>query len=188
MALTPLVLCSRALLRIGAQPVTSLEEGTAEAEVAATLYPAARDALLAAHPWGFATGQSALARLEGVPVADHAHAFQLPPGLLRVISAGSGRGRGIAYRLHERRLHADAAAVVLTYLFRPDESVFPPHFAAALVTRLAAEFCVPLTESTSRADMLHRLAENEFRQARLIDSQQHTVHAIENFPLIEARR
>lgn len=188
MALTPLVLCSRALLRIGAQAVTSMEEGTAEAEVAATLYPAARDTLLAAHPWGFATGQARLARLEGVPVADHAHAFQLPPDLLRVLSAGGGRGRGLNYRLHERRLHADAASVVLTYLFRPDESVFPPHFAGALVARLAAEFCVPLTESTSRAEMLHRLAEAEFRHARLVDSQQHATLAFEGFPLIEARR
>lgn len=188
MALSALTLCSRALLRIGAQPVASLEEGTAEAEVAANLYPGARDALLAAHPWSFATGQARLGRLAGVPVADHASAFQLPPDLLRVLSAGSGRGRGLAYRIHERRLHADADAVTLTYVFRPDESAFPPHFASALVARLAAEFCVPLTEATSRAEMLHRLAEAEFRHARLVDGQQSTAMALEGFPLVEARR
>lgn len=188
MALSALVLCSRALLKIGAQPVASLEEGTAEAEVAANLYPAVRDALLSAHPWSFATGQADLPRLLAVPYADYAYAYQLPADFLRVLSAGGGgRGRGLLYRIHENRLHTDSPQVVLTYLFRPAESALPPFFASALVARLAAEFCVPLTESTSRAEMLHRLAEAELRHARLVDSQQDTVRAVEDFPLIDAR-
>jgi hypothetical protein len=188
MALTALALCSRALLRIGAQPVASLDEGTAEAEVAANLYPATRDALLSAHPWSFATGQSALARLAAAPHADFAHAFQLPPGFLRALSAGSaGRGRGVPYRIQEERLHADAEQVTLTYIFRPEEGAFPPFFAACLVARLAAEFCLPLTESASRAEMLFRLAEQELRAARQVDSQQDTPRAIEGFPLVDVR-
>ena len=80
MALSALALCTRALLKIGAQPIASLEEGTAEAEVAANLYPATRDAMLSLHPWSFATGQASLPRLAARPVADFRHAFQLPPG------------------------------------------------------------------------------------------------------------
>jgi hypothetical protein len=188
MSLTALALCSRALLRLGAQPIASLTEGTPEAEVAANLYPGIRDALLSAHPWSFASGQSLLARLVATPVADFAHAFQLPPGFLRVLSAGSGRGQGLSYRFHEGRLHADAEQVTLTYVFRPDESAFPPFFAAALVARLAAEFCLPLTESASRAEVLFRLAEQELRAARLVDSQQDTPRAIDRFPLVDVRR
>jgi len=188
MALSALVLCSRALLKIGAQPIASLDEGTAEAEVAAHLYPAVRDALLSAHPWSFATGQMALPRLVEAPQADHAHAYQLPADFLRVISAGgAGSGRGLEYRLRENRLHTDAPEVTLTYLFRPAESAFPPFFAAALAARLAAEFCIPLTESSSRADLLHRLAESELRHARVADSQQSTPRALEHFPLIAVR-
>jgi hypothetical protein len=189
MALTALELCSRALLRVGAPPIASLEEGTAEAEVAAGLYPGARDALLAAHPWSFATGQERLPRLAAAPLADFAHAFQLPAGFLRALSAGGapGEGRGLRYRLLEDRLHADRDAVVLTYVFRPDESAFPPFFAAALVARLAAEFCVPLTESTSRAQMLFQLAEQELRAARRADSQQATAQALSGFPLVAVR-
>ena len=72
-------------------------------------------------------------------------------------------------------------------MFRPDESAFPPFFAAALVARLAAEFCIPLTENSSRAEMLFRLAEGELRTARQIDSQQASPRAIEGFPLIDVR-
>ncbi|WP_159996644.1 hypothetical protein [Roseomonas sp. 18066] len=188
MPLSALVLCSRALLKIGAQPVASFEEGSAEAEVAANLYPSVRDAMLSSHPWSFASGQMDLPRLLAVPVADFSYAFQLPADFLRVLSAGGeGAGRGLLYRLQENRLHADSPRVTLTYLFRPDESVFPAFFASALATRLAAEFCIPLTESSARTEMLHRLAEAEFRHARLVDSQQKTTRALQDFPLITAR-
>ena len=188
MALSALALCSRALLKIGAQPVASLEEGTAEAEVASNLYPGTRDALLSAHPWSFATGQAALSRLSAVPRADFAHAFQLPAGFLRAISAGTaGRARGIVYRLLEDRLFTDVPDVALTYVFRPDESAFPPYFASALVARLAAEFCIPLTENSSRMEMLFRLAEAELRAARQADSQQASARVLEGFPLIDVR-
>jgi hypothetical protein len=188
MPLSALALCSRALLKIGAQPVASFDEGTAEAEVAANLYPGVRDALLSIHPWSFATGQSTLPRLAAVPTGDFRHAFQLPPGFLRALSAGpAGSGRGLGYRILESRLHTDADQVVLTYIFRPDESAFPPFFGSALVARLAAEFCLPLTENASRADLLYRLAEQELRAARQADSQQATARAIEDFPLVAAR-
>lgn len=188
MALSALVICSRALLKIGAQTVASLDEGTAEAEVAANLYPSVRDALLSSHPWSFATGQASLPRLVATPLADYAFAYQLPAGFLRVLSAGgASRGEGLAYRLHEDKLHCDEEQVTLTYIFRPNEAEFPPFFASALVTRLAAEFCIPLTESTSRTQLLYDLAEKELKQAKLIDSQQDTPRAISDFPLIRAR-
>ncbi len=120
MALSGIALSSRALLKIGGDTITSFDEGTAEAEIAANLYPTTRDALLSVHPWGFATGQAALARLTAEPVADFAYAYQLPSDLLRAVSAGGAeRGRGIPFRIAERRLHTDAPEVVLTYVFRP---------------------------------------------------------------------
>jgi hypothetical protein len=188
MSLTPIALCSRALLMIGASTIASFDEGTAEAEVAANLYPSLRDAILSSHSWSFATGQTTLARLVAQPLADYEFAYQLPSDFLRALSAGiGGRGRGVDYRIHENRLHSDAEDLVLTYIFRPDESAFPPFFDQALIARLAAEFCIPLTESTSRAEALRRHAEDEFRRARLIDGQQDAAYRIESFPLAEAR-
>jgi hypothetical protein len=49
------------------------------------------------------------------------------------------------------------------------------------------EFCIPITESTSRAQFLFRLGEDEFRRAKLIDAQQHTPTAISDFPLVDVR-
>lgn len=193
MALTAIGLCARALLKIGAAGIASFADGTAEAEVAAALYAPTRDALLSAHGWSFATLHAGLARLadppQGTAAAGPEHAFALPDGFLRALSAGrGGRMRGLEYRLQGGTLRAAADAVILTYLHRPAEESFPPFFDQALIARLAAEFCLPLTENSSRAEMLWRLADAEFRRARLIDTQQDSQDRFEDFTLIEARQ
>lgn len=188
MALSSIALCSRALMKLGADSIASFEDGTTEAEVAASLYGPIRDAVISGHPWSFATGQVALARLAAEPAADYSYAYQLPSDFLRALSAGNGaRGRGIDYRIAERRLHSNASEIILTYIFRPDESTFPPFFDQALIARLAAEFCIPLTDSTTRSEALYKIAQDELRRARTIDAQQESPTHIDSFSLIEVR-
>lgn len=188
MALNSIQLASRALIKIGATPIAGFDEGTAESLVAATLYPSVRDGLLSAHPWSFATAQRVLPRLVGVPAADFDYAYQLPSDFLRALSAGeAGYGRGLDYRIVERRLHTNAGSVTLTYIFRPSESAYPPFFDQALIAKLAAEFCLPITESTSRAETLHRLADDQFKHARLIDAQQDVPSRFEDYTLVGVR-
>lgn len=188
MAQSAVALCARALIVLGARPIASLEEAGMEADVARELYPSMRDALLSMHPWSFAIAQSRLPRLSASPLADYAHAYQLPPDFLRALSAGRGhRGRGLEYRIAERRLHTNAPEVILTYVFRPPEADFPAFFAQALMARLAATFCLPITESTSRAELLSRLADREVTRAKQIDAQQDAPPRVEDFPLTEVR-
>ena len=188
MALSSIELCSSALIKLGAEPISSFEDGSAEARVAGSLYPIVRDALLSAHPWSFATAQVELARLAAEPVTDFTYAHQLPVDFLRALSAGDdGRGRGLVYRIVNRELHTNAASVVLTYVFRPSEGDFPAFFQSLLVSRLAAEFCLPLTENTTRARQLRELAEDELRLAKLTDGQQDTPTRIDGFPVVEVR-
>ncbi len=188
MALDDIGLCARALVKIGVHPITSFADGTTESEIAGLLYPALRDAVLSSFPWNFATRQVGLTRLSTAPLADYQYAYQLPNDFLRALSAGiSGRGRGINYRINKEELHTDAAEVLLTYIFKPDESNFPPYFDALLMARLAAEFCLPLTENVSRAEALSKQAEIEFTRARQIDSQQDSPSRLENFTLIDVR-
>lgn len=86
---------------------------------------------------------------------------------------GSAEAR-VASRLYP--LVRDALLSVHPWSFatvgRVPESDFPPYFTTALVARLAAEFCLPLTENSSRAERLSRLAETELKLAKLVDSQQ----------------
>jgi hypothetical protein len=112
-----------------------------------------------------------------------------PEDFLRALSAGSGtKGRGLNYRIAKGALHTNSTDVVLTYIFRPEEEEFPPYFDQALITRLAAEFTIPVTENTGRAETLYKIADVEFQRARQIDAQQDTPGKLENFSLIDARK
>ncbi len=190
MALSDIQICSRALLSIGCEPISSFSDGTAEAEVASMLYSGVRDAVLSAYPWSFATAQRELAKIAAAPVADFANAYQLPEDFLRAMSVGTSPlniGRGASYRIHERRIHTDADNIVLTYIFRPQESTFPPFFDQALICRVAAELCLPLTENTSRTELQMKLADMEFQRAKNIDAQQQSPNRVEDYTLINVR-
>ena len=122
------------------------------------------------------------------PLAEYSHAFQLPADCLRVLSVGSGNAsRGLVYRRVGNTLHCNAGTALVDYIFRPDDELAPAYFEQTLIARLAAEFCLPLTENSSRADLLFRLAENEFERAKRIDAQQDTPRALEDFSLLDAR-
>lgn len=182
MPLSAVELCSAALIKLGAAPIESFDAETAEAEVSRRLYGPCLEAMLATYPWSFSLAQAELVRDAQNTAADFAYAYLPPPDMLRAISASVGQ-----YRLRGRRLYANTPSVVLVYQRRPDEADLPPYFVQALITRLAAEFCLPLTESTSRAELLSRLAQSELKIARLVDSQQSTPAAVEDFTLIRAR-
>jgi hypothetical protein len=188
MSLTAIELCSAALVKIGSRPITSFTDASAEADVANRLYEITRDALLSAHPWSFTLAQQEVAAEAAAPTADFDHAFTLPGDCLRVLSAGiPGSSRGLTYRVQGQKLLADVDRITVSYQRRADEADMPPFFVAALVARLAAELCLPLTEGTSRSEALHQLAASELRLARLIDSQQSTPRQVEDFTLIGAR-
>ena len=58
--LTKIDLCSMALLKLGESPIQSLVDDSASAKLARTLFNPVIDALLALHPWRFATQEIAL--------------------------------------------------------------------------------------------------------------------------------
>lgn len=188
MALTDLQLTNTALLKLGATKITSFSDGSAEADIADALYVPIRDAMLSAYPWSFATTQVSLASPATAPIADYTYAFTLPTDHVRTLSVGSGTsGSGVNFRLSGTRIQTDTNPIILTYIRKPAETTFPPYFDLALIARLSAELCVPLTENSARAEVLYRLAEQEFTRARGIDAQQDTPRSITRYSLVDVR-
>ncbi|MFV0627160.1 MAG: hypothetical protein ACK5N8_07415 [Alphaproteobacteria bacterium] len=185
---TDISICSQALLKIGVDGIVSFEDGTAEADISNNLYSLIRDGLLSSYPWSFATAQKRLPKLLEAPLVDYANAYLLPNDYLRMISAGAGnRGLGLEYRIQGNKLHTNSDEVIITYIYRPKEENFPAFFCEALTTKLAAEFCLPLTEDNAKTNLLNKKAEDEVKTARLIDAQQATPKKFEDFTLVEVR-
>lgn len=101
---TPLSLCSAALLLIGADEISSFEDGNRAAKLCANLYPRTRDELLQSYPWRFATVQESLAKLVTPPLFGFRYAYQLPAACLRVL----GLENGADFHLFEGRLYTNS--------------------------------------------------------------------------------
>ncbi len=189
MSLSQLDLINTALIKLGAYKITSLNDGSPESDIAATLYAPARDAVLSIYPWSFATNQITLSTPStAAPIVDYTYTFDLPSDHLRTLSVGSnGSGTGVIYRQSGTHIETDEPVITLTYIAQVSETTQPAFFDLLLINRLAAEFCLPLTENAARADSLYKMFERDLNQARFIDAVQDTPLKIKSFNLINAR-
>ena len=170
--LTKLDLCSMALLKLGEKPITALNNDTAPAQLASTLYEPTMDALLAAHPWRFATQHITIEKNQD-------DEFIIPNNVLRILRC-SGRVLG-------KKILSRANTVQMLAVMRVGAEDFPSYFVSLAATKLAMEFCIPLTGNQQTLRILISLYESEFQNAKFIDSTTDTNSHIENFSLINAR-
>lgn len=175
--------CNRALLRLGASAINSFEDGTTEAEACKVLYPQVRDYLLASHPWTFAEAKSQLDRHATAVSGEFDYSFELPLDCIRVVGVVNDTSMP-SYRVIGRAVATDAAECEIVYIRRVPEQWFPPFFQKALVSHLAAELAVPVTEDEQRARALLEQADLELRRARLNDAQQDTPRVLQDNTLL----
>ncbi len=170
--LTKQDLCSMALLKLGEQPLMSLNSDTASANLSRTLYDTTIDSLLSAHPWRFATQYLSVEKNQD-------DEFIIPSNVLRILRCS---GRVIGNQILSRNENVQMLAVV-----RTGAESFPSYFVSLAATKLAIEFCMPLTGNQQTLRTLISLYESEFQTAKFIDSTTDINDGVPQFSLIDAR-
>ena len=79
-------IASRALILIGAEPITSFNDGTTESLVTSNLYEDVDRTVLTNERWRFYTNQAVLNLLADAPTGRYSKAYQLPEDNLMVHS------------------------------------------------------------------------------------------------------
>lgn len=170
--LTKIDICSMALLKLGENPIQSLTDDSAPAKLARTLFDTVMDGLLSLHPWRFATQTLDLVRnTDGN--------FLIPSNVLRVLDAP---GRIIA-----NRVITDTPTTTITAVVKTPSEQYPGYFVSLAATRLAMEFCIPLSGNQNIFRMLVALYETELQTAKFIDSSTCNQSGIRDFSLIDSR-
>ena len=170
--LTKIDLCSMALLKLGETPIQSLSEDTTAAKLGRTLIDFVIDTLLAMHPWRFACRDYTLVRNENGD-------FDIPSDILRIVKANA--------RVMDNKILSEAPSVEITAIRRMSPDAFPSYFASLVATKLAVEFCIPLTSDQTVFRTMVALYESELQTAKFIDSTTSINSAIENFSLLDIR-
>ena len=166
-------ICNGALIKLGAEPIQSLDDNNKQGRLLRLRYERIRNVVLRAHGWTFA-----LRRIVLTPIADpelefgETNVFNMPVDCLKVWRVNGGRCK---YSIEGRTILSDEGHLEVLYV----SSATPvDHFddiaTEAMSCLLAWDLCYSLTQSTSlKAEIL-----NEYNfwldQARSFNSQEQT--------------
>ena len=187
---TAIDICNRGLIFIGAEPITSFDDGTTEARVAANIYEDVVQTSLTNARWRFATNQEALNRLTDAPTARFDLAYQQPNDTL-IIHAITVNDNPIEYQIYGDMIYADTTTtdtVIADYTFRQTEEFFPSYFVMAVAYSLAQIFATSIARDGSLTQTMATLADRAMLKARSVDSQQQTSRKLITGRFVQNRR
>ena len=183
-------IASRALVLIGAEPITSFDSSSTEALVASNMYEDTVRAMLSTARWRFATEQSILNQLSDVPTGRFDIAHQLPSNLL-VLHGVTINDRLIEYTVYGDKVFSDsttADSLIADFTFRAEEVNFPSYFSLALQYSLASIFATSIARDDRLMQLMETKANQLMAKARNIDAQQQTTRRLATSRFITNRR
>ena len=183
-------IASRALVLIGAEPITSFDSSSTEALVATNMYEDTVRAMLSTARWRFATEQAVLSQLSDVPTGRFDIAHQLPANLL-VLHGVTINDNLIDFTVYGDKVFSDSTTsdtLVADFTFRADEVDFPSYFSLALQYSLASIFATSIARDDRLMQLMETKANQLMAKARNIDAQQQTTRKLVTSRFISNRR
>jgi hypothetical protein len=171
MASSPVSICNSALIKVGADRITSLTEDTQRARLVNEQYNKCRKELLRSHPWNFATKRTELAALVQEPEYEYSYQFQLPADCLRVLKTNLYSDE--PFKIEGRLLLCDSNTIKILYIKdETDTSKFDASFDETLALRIAADIAYTLSGSATLANGLMEAYKYSLKDARSFDAQE----------------
>lgn len=176
-------LISNALILLGDAPISSLTDVGAGAIAGANLYESSYQNLLSIHRWRFAVKKAMLSRLTAKPMSDYMYQFQLPTDIIKLVKVDGGRD----FDIFEDKIFTNYPSVIVDYVYRVDENFLPSWFIKTFEFFLAAQFAIPVTGNTTRANEYLTMYTQQLKIAKHIDSAERPSRPIQSNPFLEAR-
>lgn len=175
MGITQTEIANRALIKLGKNPVTNIDDKDDEAaSLIKQSWDILRDSELRNHAWLFAIARAKLPALADAPAFGYSHAYQVPSDFIRLVTVNGeyasydpsvyNAGDGSRWQLEGRQLLSnDPAPLLLRYVRRVENiSQWDASFIDLFSCRLAAE----LSNKVSGSGSDRQLAWSEYDAAR----------------------
>lgn len=168
LVITPVLICNMALVKLGADPISSLSQDTKNARLCNSVFEILRNKVLEDHTWSFATKTATLASIVGTPLMDWTYQFQLPSDLLKIIRPESWKQD---FATLDGYLHANDDPIIIKYIYENTNSgTWSYSFATALSWRIAAEIAYNITKSNTVATTMMAGYDMDIKAARYNDA------------------
>jgi hypothetical protein len=155
MAFTDVQICANALIRLGAHPIQSFDEGTDIATACDNIYKMKSDYMLSSYPWRFTMKFMQLSRTVAKPVAQWEHQFTLPADRIQSGPPAVYGSDGIMelpmknYNIVGIHLVSNNPVIWVKYQSRVDESEWSPYFVELMTYVMMGELAVLVTDNAS---------------------------------------
>ena len=162
-------ICNRALQKLGAPKITSIDEDSVAALSCLRCYELLRDKLLEAYTWKFSIERTTLAADATDPDWGRAQRFALPADFLRLYDDYPEDAQHTKdWEIEGGYILTDETdTLYLRYIKRvEDTSLFPPTFVDALASEMAYEMCEELTQSNTKKAALKNDKEDAIALAK----------------------
>lgn len=170
---SPVDICNSALIKIGVEPIVSLDEDSKAARLCKEQYPKIRDEIIGSHLWNFAMKRAVLAQLPDVPAFGFSYTYALPTDYIRVLHMNEKSTR---FKIEQnKRLITNSISVSILYVAKiEDVSMYSPIFREALAYQLAVDLSYALVQNSALGERLNGKATQKLRDARSLDGQEGT--------------
>lgn len=175
MSQTIVDIANAALLKLGASPIMSLEDGTKEAATCKIRYQFVKEAVLRMHPWNSASKRMTLSPTSTAPDFGYAYQFPLPTDYVRTIKSSAED-----YCIEGKQVLSNDTSIDLKYVSGTAlEGDLDPLLCDAIATRLAWDICYPITQSLSLKESLEQDLRKAVQKAKVADAQDEPADVVE---------
>ena len=160
MPVTKFEIANRALLKLGANTLSSFEEATSQSTITAQIYESFVKSLLTRSNWHFAMKKQQLTKLAAVPINEWSFKYTIPVDVLKLRAIWRSDQINVLstdeYEIFEtRNLYSNHTSLWADYIYRIDESYWPYFFTEFVVSALAAQLAMPITRDPNVSQLFH---------------------------------
>jgi len=195
MAINVTKICNMAILHVGGNKISSINDNSVEAIACEVQYEIARDYVLGDKDWTFATSRAEIVQNAVDPVFGYQSSFTLPSDCIRVIevfedaNAFRNHENPLSWEREENSVSADTSgSVFIRYIKRIEAPArFSAGFVNALAHYLAYKLAIPIAQNKGLQTDLMNLYLRALKDAANADGLQGRSQRIRSSRLISAR-
>lgn len=188
MAVSEVSIANRALQKLGASRISSLDQDTPNARSMKAAYDAVRDAELRRYTWSFAIKRASVAADGDGPEWGDWNRYSLPNDFLRLIRDDES-GSFVDWKIEGLYiLSGDASPLEFRYIARiEDPNYYDSLFVEALAGRLAMETCEEITQSSGKGEKAKADYKDDIAEAKRIGAIEKEAQPFMEDPWLTAR-
>lgn len=157
MANTDISICSRALVTLGANPISSFLASEGDTSViCANIYPGLKAGIMSRHQWRFLMKKAALTREAESPIGEWEYSYLMPGDALglpnAIFSSSNQRVAEGEFEVFGRRIYCNFSQVIMDYTADVIEASWPAFFVDLMVKCVCAEIAFAVTDQQNVAD------------------------------------